>query len=152
MKVSTKWEGNLAFTMNNSNGKELKMDAGEAAGGEGSGVSPMEAVLGGLAGCMGIDMYMILKPYQDKLERIEIETDGERNEEPPKYFKNILITLHVDGDVPASRVWRAIKLSDEKYCSVANSLKAELTYKLILNGEQVEKEKLIILETFHSLK
>lgn len=140
MKVSTKWEGNLAFTMNNSNGKELKMDAGEAAGGEGSGVSPMEAVLGGLAGCMGIDMYMILKPYQDKLERIEIETDGERNEEPPKYFKNILITLHVDGDVPASRVWRAIKLSDEKYCSVANSLKAELTYKLILNGEQVEKE------------
>ncbi|MEC6747729.1 OsmC family protein [Marinilactibacillus sp. XAAS-LB27] len=140
MKVSTKWEGNLAFTMNNSNGKELKMDAGEAAGGEGSGVSPMEAVLGGLAGCMGIDMYMILKPYQDKLERIEIETDGERNEEPPKYFKNILIILHVDGDVPASRVWRAIKLSDEKYCSVANSLKAELTYKLILNGEQVEKE------------
>lgn len=140
MKVSTKWEGNLAFTMNNSNGKALKMDAGESAGGEGSGVSPMEAVLGGLAGCMGIDMYMILKPYQDKLERIEIETDGERNEEPPKYFKNILITLHVDGDVPASRVWRAIKLSDEKYCSVANSLKAELTYKLILNGEQVEKE------------
>ncbi|WP_225743671.1 OsmC family protein [Marinilactibacillus sp. Marseille-P9653] len=139
MKVSTKWEGNLAFTMNNHTGKELKMDAGESAGGEGSGVSPMEAVLGGLAGCMGIDMYMILKPYQEKLERIEIETDGERNEEPPKYFTKITIMLHVDGDVPASRVWRAIKLSDQKYCSVANSLKAELTYKLILNGEQVDQ-------------
>ncbi|WP_208558959.1 OsmC family protein [Marinilactibacillus kalidii] len=140
MNVSTEWEGNLAFNMKNSNGKELKMDAGEAAGGSGSGVSPMEAVLGGLAGCMGIDMYMILKPYQDKLERIEIETDGERNEEPPKYFKKIHITLHVDGDVPASRVWRAIKLSDEKYCSVANSLKAELSYTLLLNGEKVEND------------
>ncbi|WP_080146782.1 OsmC family protein [Marinilactibacillus piezotolerans] len=139
MKVSTKWEGNLAFTMNNGKGKELKMDAGEAAGGNGNGVSPMEAVLGGLAGCMGIDMYMILKPYQEKLENIEIETDGERNEEPPKYFKKVLVTVHVDGDVPASRVWRAVKLSDEKYCSVANSLKAELSYKVVLNGEEVEQ-------------
>lgn len=139
MKVSTKWQGNFAFTMDNGKGHELHMDAGEAAGGQGAGVSPMEAVLGGLAGCMGIDMFMILKPYQDKIERIELETDGERNEEPPKYFKKILVTVHVDGDVPASRVWRAVNLSNDKYCSVANSLKAELTYKVVLNGEEVEQ-------------
>lgn len=141
MKVSTKWEGNMAFTMTNGIGKELRMDGREEAGGNGLGVSPMEAVLGGLAGCMGIDMHMVLKPYQDKIERIEIETDGSRNDEPPKYFKAIELTIHVDGDVPASRVWRAVNLSDEKYCSVANSLKAELSYKVILNGEDVEDPK-----------
>ena len=131
----------MAFTMTNGLGKELRMDGRKEAGGEGLGVSPMEAVLGGLAGCMGIDMHMVLKPYQDKLERIEIETDGSRNEEPPKYFKAIALTIHVDGDVPASRVWRAVKLSDEKYCSVANSLKADLSYKVILNGEEVDDPK-----------
>lgn len=137
MKVSTKWEGNLGFTMTNPDGNQLKMDARQEADGEGSGVSPMEAVLGGLAGCMGIDMYMILKPYQDKLTRMEIETEGNRNETEPRFFTAIEVTIHVDGDVPASRVWRAVKLSDEKYCSVANSLKADLTYKVILNGEDV---------------
>lgn len=141
MKVSTKWEGNLAFTMENPDGNQLKMDARKEAGGDGTGVSPMEAVLGGLAGCMGIDMYMILKPYQDKLSRMEIETDGDRNEDAPKFFTAVEITVHVDGDVPASRVWRAVKLSDEKYCSVANSLKADLSYKVILNGEEVTDEK-----------
>lgn len=140
MKVSTKWEGNLAFTMSNPDGNQVRMDARNEAGGEGSGVSPMEAVLGGLAGCMGIDMYMILKPFQDKITRLEIETDGGRNDTAPKYFTAIEVTIHLDGDVPASRVWRAVKLSDEKYCSVANSLNADLTYNVILNGEHVPQD------------
>lgn len=137
MYVTTKWEGNMAFTMTNGLGKELRMDGRKEAGGEGLGVSPMEAVLGGLAGCMGIDIHMILKPYHDKLERLVIDTDGLRNEEPPSSFKAIDLTIHLDGDIPASRVWRAVQLSDEKYCSVANSLKADLTYKVIVNGEEV---------------
>lgn len=141
MKVSTEWQGNMAFTMTKGDGNQVKMDAREEAGGEGSGVSPMESVLGGLAGCMGIDIFMVLKPYQDKIEKLTFDTDGERNPEPPKYFTNVHITVHLDGDVPASRVWRAVKLSDEKYCSVANSLKADLTYTVILNGEEVEDPK-----------
>lgn len=141
MKVSTEWQGNMAFTMTNPYDNQVKMDAREEAGGEGAGVSPMEAVLGGLAGCMGIDVLMVLKPYKDKIERIKFITDGERPEEPPRYFKNVQVTVELDGDVPASRVWRAIKLSDEKYCSVANSLKAELSYTLILNGEEVSDPK-----------
>jgi putative redox protein len=141
MKVSTEWQGNLGFTMTNAEGNQLKMDAREEAGGNSSGVSPMEAVLGGLAGCMGIDVFMVLKPYQEKIERLNFTTDGERQEEPPRYFTNIHITVELDGDIPASRVWRAIHLSDEKYCSVANSLKAELSYTVILNGEEVSDPK-----------
>ena len=135
MKVSTKWEGDMAYTMTNPSGNTMHLDP------NGDGVSPMESVLGGLAGCMGIDIVMVLKPFQDKIERLEIETDGERNEEPPKYFKSIDLTIHVDGDVPASRVWRAVNLSDQKYCSVANSLNAELSYTVVLNGEEVEDPK-----------
>ncbi|OJF93812.1 OsmC family protein [Alkalibacterium sp. 20] len=135
MEVSTKWEGDMAYTMTNTTGNMMHLDP------NGDGVSPMEAVLGGLAGCMGIDVVMVLKPYADKIERLEIDTDGDRNEEAPKFFKSVAITIHLDGDVPASRVWRAVKLSDEKYCSVANSLNADLSYKVILNGEEVEDPK-----------
>lgn len=141
MNVTTKWQGNLAFTMSNEDGNQLRMDAREESGGENSGVSPMEALLGSLAGCMGIDIFTVLRPYKEKIENVEFELDGTRNEEPPKSFTRIHITLHLDGDVPASRVWRAIHLSDEKYCSVANSLKAELAYTVILNGKEVADPK-----------
>ncbi|MDZ7835092.1 MAG: hypothetical protein U5K84_06845 [Alkalibacterium sp.] len=67
MKVSTKWEGDMAYTMMNPSGNTMHMDP------NGDGVSPMESVLGGLAGCMGIDIVMVLKPFQDKIERLEIE-------------------------------------------------------------------------------
>lgn len=140
MKATTRWKGNKTFIMTNELGNELRMDASEANGGEGSGVSPMESLLGGLAGCMGIDMNMILRPYADKLEELKFETVGHRNEEPPKFFKKIETTVHVKGDIPASRVWRAVSLSEEKYCSVAHSLKADLTFKVILNGEEVERQ------------
>ncbi|MDZ7835091.1 MAG: hypothetical protein U5K84_06840 [Alkalibacterium sp.] len=43
--------------------------------------------------------------------------------------------------MPASRVWRAVNLSDQKYCSVANSLNAELSYTVVLNGEEVTDPK-----------
>ncbi|GEK92214.1 OsmC family protein [Alkalibacterium kapii] len=135
MKVSTKWNGERAYTMTNQRGKTMHLDP------DGEGVSPMESVLGGLAGCMGIDIIMILKPYADKIKDLNIETDGDRNEEIPKYFKSIAITINIDGDIPASRVWRAVNLSDQKYCSVANSLNADLSYKVVLNGEDVEDPK-----------
>ncbi|SFC12224.1 putative redox protein [Alkalibacterium subtropicum] len=135
MKVSTKWEGDMAYTMTNPRGKTMHLDP------NGDGVSPMESVLGGLAGCMGIDIVMVLKPYADKIKRLEIDTDGERNDEAPKYFKSVAITINIDGDIPASRVWRAVKLSDQKYCSVANSLNADLSYKVVLNGEDVPDPK-----------
>ncbi|GAA0354994.1 OsmC family protein [Alkalibacterium iburiense] len=140
MKTTTTWEGNKTFIMKNEIGKELRMDAPTSKGGDGSGVSPMESVLGGLAGCMGIDINMVLRPYLDKLQKLEFETVGLRNEEPPMYFKAIETTIHVEGDIPASRVWRAVSLSEEKYCSVAHSLNADLTFKVILNGEEVEKQ------------
>ena len=46
----------------------------------------------------------------------------------------------MDGDIDAKRVWRAIDLSEEKYCSVSDSLKAEITHDIILNGVKLSRE------------
>lgn len=141
MKTTTEWNGGLAFKMTNPSGNEMKMDARKEIGGGGDGVSPMEAVLGGLAGCMGMDIVTILRPYRDRIERLEFESDAERQEEKPNYFTRIHLTVRVDGDIPESRIWRAIRLSDDTYCSVANSLKARITYSVILNGENIPEDE-----------
>ncbi len=96
-------------------------------------------LLSALAGCIGIDVTMILKPHLDQITKLDITVDGERKEEMPTAFTKAHITFTVDGDIPAKKVWRAIKLGEEKYCAVSASLKAEITHSLILNGEQVEE-------------
>lgn len=135
MKVQTTWHGKRAFTAVGQSGYEIKMDATEAYGGDSNGVTPTEMLLASLAGCIGIDVTMILKPHLSKIERLEIETDGARKEELPKGFTSIVVTFSIDGDIDAKKVWRAIKLGKEKYCAVSDTLKADINFELILNGE-----------------
>lgn len=135
MRVKTVWTGGRAFTAVGDSGYEINMDATEAYGGLGKGATPTEMLLGALAGCIGIDITMILRPHLDKINKIEIITDGTRKEEPPKGFTAMTITFLIDGDIDRKKVWRAIRLGKEKYCSVSDSLKGDVDFKLILNGE-----------------
>ena len=139
MKVLTKWTGQRAFTAVGDSGYEVKMDATEKYFGEGKGVTPTEMLLASLAGCIGIDVTMILRPYLSEVETLEIETDGTREEEMPKAFTTINVTFTINGTVDSKRVWRAIDLGKEKYCSVSNSLKADIIFHLVLNGEKQER-------------
>ncbi|MFS0645282.1 OsmC family protein [Siminovitchia sp. 179-K 8D1 HS] len=134
MKVTTKWTGGRAFTAVGDSGYEIRMDATKAYGGLEKGATPTEMLLSSLAGCIGIDVTMILKPHLEKITHIEIITNGLRAEEAPKGFTDIEVTFIVDGEIDSKKVWRAIRLGEEKYCSVSASLKANIVYKLILNG------------------
>jgi putative redox protein len=72
MKVHTKWQGQRAFTAVGDSGYEIKMDATEAYGGEGDGVTPAEMLLASVAGFIGIDVTMILRPPVCSEEMIRI--------------------------------------------------------------------------------
>src|SRR5699024_5097860 len=128
------------FTSAGDSGFELNMDATPAYGGLGEGATPTEMLLASLAGCIGIDATMILNPHLDKIERLEIITEGIRDENPPKSFLSMNVTFEIDGDIAKDRIWRAIRLSEEKYCTVSNSLSAEITYDVVLNGEKLDRE------------
>lgn len=140
MIVKTVWNKGRKFTSKGDSGFELNMDATPAYGGEGEGATPTEMLLASLAGCIGIDATMILNPHLDKIERLEIITDGTRKEEAPKGFTAMNVTFEVDGTVDSSKIWRAIRLSEEKYCTVSDSLNAEITYDVVLNGEKTARE------------
>jgi putative redox protein len=96
----------------------------------------MELLLMGLMGCMAIDVLLILQKGRVKVDSLEISGDGDRNPEPPRYFKRIRLTFLLSG-VPAEarpRVDRAIELSSEKYCSVLHSLRQDLELETVVEG------------------
>ncbi|CAM2845474.1 OsmC family protein [Paenibacillus sediminis] len=137
MIVKTVWNGKRSFTSVGPSGYEIGMDATAAYGGEGNGATPMELLLAGLAGCIGIDVTMILDSFLSSIKNMEIAAVGTRKEEAPKGFTSIDLIFKVDGDIPDYRIWKAIQLGKEKYCAVSDSLKADIHYRVILNGTEV---------------
>lgn len=98
-------------------------------GGDGASPSPMQVTAAGLAGCMAIDVRMILERGRQPLEGLTVALEARRAEEPPRRFVELRLHFAIVGDVAASKVERAIELSVEKYCSVWHSLdhRAELS-------------------------
>ena len=56
-----------------------------------------------------------------------------------KPFKDILITVYLEGDVVPEKAQRAAQLSFDKYCSVSKTLEptAKITYKVVVNNQEV---------------
>ena len=118
------------------------MDATENYRGHGQGLTPMELILVGVAGCIGIDVTMLLGKNLENISKIDIQTEGLRREEMPSSFVKIKCTFIVEGDINAQRFWKAIRLGHEKYCAVSDSLKSEMIYNLKLNGEEIPENAL----------
>jgi putative redox protein len=141
VKAVVSWKGKRRFEGTPGSGHRVTMDARPDAGGENLGPRPMEMLLMGLGGCTGIDVTMILERMRIPFERVDIALEGERAPEPPERFTAITLTYEIDAPGAAfEKVARAVRLSQEKYCSVAHSLNAEQRAVLILNGERRELE------------
>ncbi|MDI9260158.1 OsmC family protein [Alicyclobacillus sendaiensis] len=137
MKVVGKWLGQRHFQADGPSGNTIYMDAKKEDGGTGQGNRPMELLLMGVVGCTGIDIAMIMEKMRVPLQGLEIEAVGERREAYPQAFTRIHLTYRMTGDVPPAKAWRAIRLSEQKYCSAIGSLKAEVIPHLVLNGQEV---------------
>jgi putative redox protein len=86
------------------------------------GFRPMELVLLGLGGCMSIDVLNILYKQKQIIKAYGVSISGERNPEPPSAFHAIALHFTFKGDLDENRVEKAIRLAEEKYCSVYHSL------------------------------
>lgn len=113
-----------------------QIDTSVTAGGTGHGSSPMELILMAIAGCSGMDIVSILEKMHIPYERFEITVQGERASNHPRVFTDIEVIYKFWGnEMSEEKLMRAIQLSMEKYCSVANMIDkvANLTYKLEIN-------------------
>lgn len=137
MAITSTWQGGQTFLSENDQHHQMLLESG--GGQDATGFSPMETVLSALAGCMGMNGITIMRPFSDQITDFKVIVSAERNEEPPKSFTDIYITFSVDGEVNSHKVWRALQLAEEKYCSVSNSLKAEKHLIVMMNGERIEE-------------
>jgi putative redox protein len=125
--VKVEWRGGMAFEADPPSGVKFMMDANPEFGGQNLGPSPLEAFIAAGAACSGIDVISVLEKKRQKVTSYRVEVDGERTEEgvyPRPYIK--LTFRHIvegEGLDPAA-VEHAVKLSDEKYCSVIATLRA----------------------------
>jgi putative redox protein len=114
------WAGNLKFGAT-SGTTAIVLDGDSIAG-----PSPMQVLAEALAGCMAIDVVMILQKGRHPLTGLRVSFRGERAPEPPRRFTSADLTFHITGDVPAAAVERAIDLSRQTYCSVWHSLRPDI--------------------------
>ena len=119
--ITLRWHGELKFTASTEKNQEIHLDSASN-----SAASPMEALLAALCGCMGIDVIDILTKMRQEPTSFEIIGSGERNDEPPKYFKSLDLVFRISGDIDAGRVERAVQLSFDRYCSVYHTLRPDL--------------------------
>lgn len=134
MKTTVNWTGQLAFSGTTPSGHEIKMDAAEEAGGRNNGARPTEVLLNAVAGCTGIDIILILQKMRLNPDTFQMEVEGSRAEDHPKRFTDVHIHYVLEGELPEDKVIRAIQLSKDKYCSVAQSLNAAITASYSING------------------
>ena len=133
-KATLTWSRDLVFVGTTPQGYELDFDADAQWG-----CKPMEALLMSLGGCMAIDIVSILKKMRMDISRLRIDIAGERNPDPPQYFKAVEMILHLAGqNLNSRRIERASALSREKYCSVFNSLRPDLNLKVLYTLEETE--------------
>lgn len=88
--------------------------------GGGTGPKPIELVAVGLAGCTAFDVITILRQkYHQKVTGYEVRVEADQAERPPQVFTDVRIHHAITGfDVDVPAVEQAIRLSEEKYCSV----------------------------------
>ena len=111
------WISDHRFHGVSSSGHSLVVDGDKQAGN-----SPMELVLIGLCGCTGYDVAHILGKKREPFTSLEVRARAERATSPPSVYTEIRLIYRVGGKVSPKAVEHAVRLSQQKYCSVSAML------------------------------
>ena len=91
-----------------------------------AGPSPVQLLAFGLAGCMAIDVAVVLERGRFDVKGLSARLVAERAPTDPKRLTKVDLHFTVAGHVPRDRVERALELSRQKYCSVWHSLRSDI--------------------------
>ncbi|HHW88399.1 MAG TPA: OsmC family protein [Chloroflexi bacterium] len=129
-QIALQWAGNdsTMFITRDSFGHMVVAGSwpkdGEEEWIEWKGVKPSDLLVMALLSCSGYDVVTILRRQRQELTDLRITADAQQASEPPYQFTDIHLHYVVTGrDLDPAKVERAIKLSEEKYCSVAATIR-----------------------------
>jgi putative redox protein len=98
----------------------------------------MELLLIALGSCSGVDVVSILRKKRQAVSAYRVEVRGDRRDEHPRSYKRMKVHHIVTGrNISAQSVAQAIQISEEKYCSVAATLRP--TAEIVSSFEIIEE-------------
>ncbi|OGN93558.1 MAG: hypothetical protein A2Z71_10655 [Chloroflexi bacterium RBG_13_50_21] len=135
-KVTAEWQHDQVFMLRDQHGFPIVM--AQPDGVLGADLLPLS-----LIGCAIWDVTSILRKQKQAINRIEVEATSERDDDPPWQFRKIRVMYRIWGtQVKRAAIERAIRLTEEKYCSVYATLKPaiELVSEFEILDEPVQEE------------
>jgi putative redox protein len=115
------WTEGERFVASASSGHAIVIDSDRQRN---TAPGPMELVLMGLCACTATDVVSILRKKREPLAALEVRAEAERATQPPTVYTQIKLIYTVSGPVSRKAVEDAVRLSEEKYCSVSAMLKS----------------------------
>lgn len=98
-------------------------------------ISPMEALLVALGGCIGISVAPIFRKMRLPIARYEVIVTGALTERLPRVFEAIAVEHVIEGaDLDIAAIERALLLAETKYCGASAMLgkAATITHSITL--------------------
>jgi len=135
-EITAFWKGEMTFLGQNAEGGIVQIGALDGK----PGVGPMQLLLVAVAGCTGVDIVSILLKKHADLSDLQVRVRGKRASDYPMIWTDIhLIYLIWGNGIKSKDVEKAIKLSENKYCSVGimlgKSAKISSEYLILKPGE-----------------
>jgi putative redox protein len=118
--ATVKWVNNKTFIGIDSTSHSVVLSTPD----DGVGIKPSELLLIAVASCSSVDVVEILSKKRMPLTHLEVKVSSEQDDTPPWTFRKIHLHFVVRGkNLTEKAVEQAIQLSEEKYCSVAATIR-----------------------------
>jgi len=127
--TTVRWVTGKQFVGTDARNHSVVLSADDPA----KGVSPSQMLLIGLSACSAYDVLDIMTKKRKPLTLLEVIATGEQDAEPPWAYRRIVLKYRVSGEGLTEKALRqAIQLSQDKYCSVAATVRgvAEIVTEL----------------------
>ena len=131
--IDVKWTGGHQFLAADEAGHVVVTDS------DGQGFKPPDLLLVALVGCAGVDVVNILEKKRQAFASIEAKISKQNAPEPPWTIEKIELEWIVRGsNLREKAVQDAVRLSEDKYCSVTASICSEFVSTVrVVNDQDV---------------
>src|SRR6266849_6389516 len=123
-RAVAKWTGNkILFDIESESGHNAQVDEAPVFGSD-AAMRPTEMLLGALGGCTGLNAVLLLRKFKQPLRALEVEVEGEQEQEWPRAFKKIDVTFHCGwaGKYDKDLVEQALDMACNRYCPIHATL------------------------------
>lgn len=126
MKISTSYISDYEYLSKTEEGQTVRIDMKDS---DKNDMSPMQLVLSALSGCVAVEVALMIQKRRKTLTDLNIVAEGTRREGNPAGFTHIHLTFILTSpDASVEELEKVTRLGLESYCSVGDSLKADVTF------------------------